>query len=242
MAEFSDYIIFADECGDIGLRKPDPKFPVFGLAFVLLKKSAYTRVFAPSMLEFKHWYAGHESIILHGRDIRRRKGAFSLLTTDRWRTEFMSRLSKVLEATPFTIIAIVIRKDRLKARYLYPEGPENLALQFGLERVNRYLMMNGQKDKICHFVFESRGSRADDESRKILDDVIHGNARIGYRQADYSAIRYKPVYIEKKENSLGTQLADLVAYPITRHCLDPTQQNRAMEIIRPKIFQLKVFP
>lgn len=57
---------------------------------------------------------------------------------------------------------------------------------------------------------------------------------------------------DKKCDSAGLQIADLVARPIGRRILDPTQPNRAYEIIEKKFrrsprgkiegWGLKVFP
>ena len=55
-----------------------------------------------------------------------------------------------------------------------------------------------------------------------------------------------------KYKSTGLQIADLVAHPIGRHVIDPTQENRAYARIEPKFrrspqgrvqgYGLKVFP
>ena len=54
----------------------------------------------------------------------------------------------------------------------------------------------------------------------------------------------------KKENIAGLQLADLIAYPLTRYVLDKRAVNSAFDVIRDKIYSddkgklhgLKVFP
>lgn len=43
----------------------------------------------------------------------------------------------------------------------------------------------------------------------------------------------------KKDNIIGLQLADLIAYPITRHVLDPKAPNPAYDIISDKIYSYK---
>ncbi len=42
------------------------------------------------------------------------------------------------------------------------------------------------------------------------------------------------VFVAKKANSSGLQLADLVARPVGIHCLRPQQENRAFEVLRKK--------
>ncbi len=54
----------------------------------------------------------------------------------------------------------------------------------------------------------------------------------------------------KKENIAGLQLADLIAYPLTRYVLDKRAVNSAFDVIRDKIYSddkgklhgLKEFP
>ena len=53
----------------------------------------------------------------------------------------------------------------------------------------------------------------------------------------------------KADDVIGLQIADLVAYPLTRYVLNPNQVNLAFDVIKPNIFQqdgkivgLKVFP
>jgi hypothetical protein len=62
---------------------------------------------------------------------------------------------------------------------------------------------------------------------------------------------FEPVFAAKRVNCCGLQIADLVARPIGRHILQPTQENRAYTIIARKFRTsggkvrgrgLKVFP
>ena len=55
--------------------------------------------------------------------------------------------------------------------------------------------------------------------------------------------------MSKKENNVGLQISDLIAYPISRKVLDPEKYNPSFEIIKPKIYSshgamigLKVIP
>ena len=40
----------------------------------------------------------------------------------------------------------------------------------------------------------------------------------------------------KKENNVGLQISDLIAYPISRKVLDPETDNISFEVIKPKIY------
>ena len=53
---------------------------------------------------------------------------------------------------------------------------------------------------------------------------------------------YRFLLANKKSNSSGLQLADLTARPIGLKYLRPGQENRAYDIIAPKIYYHKKFP
>lgn len=56
-------------------------------------------------------------------------------------------------------------------------------------------------------------------------------------------------FSDKKENVFGLQIADLIAYPISRYVMNPHKPNPAYDVIAPniytsngKILGLKIFP
>ncbi|MBT8420432.1 MAG: DUF3800 domain-containing protein [Gammaproteobacteria bacterium] len=63
---------------------------------------------------------------------------------------------------------------------------------------------------------------------------------------------FEVVFVDKKQNLPGLQLADLVCHPIGRHLLNPQQKNRAYEVLEKKFwcddggkleeYGLKTFP
>lgn len=63
---------------------------------------------------------------------------------------------------------------------------------------------------------------------------------------------FEITFVDKKSNSAGLQIADLVARPVGMSILRPEQNNRAFEALRPKFYgndvgklngwRLKCFP
>ena len=146
----------------------------------------------------------------------------------------------------FTIIASIIEKQRLMDRYMHPENPYNLALAFCLERLLYFLSDAGEEDRRVHVVFESKGKREDRELELEFRRVCSG-ANLSHRRT----LPFEPIFAPKSVNCTGLQIADLVARPIGRHILRPTQANAAYENIKNKIrtrrgriegVGLKVFP
>jgi Protein of unknown function (DUF3800) len=156
--EFSDYIVYADESGDHSLTKIDPQHPVFVLAFCVVRKSTYIDDIVPAFQRLKFEFWGHDSVVLHGHEIRKSAGDFNILLNANKRTKFFDRLNGVIEAADFTIIAAIIDKKRHKDKYSEPADPYEIALVFCMERLQRYLLNVGQAERMTHIQVECRGA------------------------------------------------------------------------------------
>src|ERR1043166_8700773 len=120
---FSEYIVYADESGDHGLVSINPQYPVFVLAFCLVHKPTYIDSIVPSFQRLKFDFWGHDGVVFHSHDIRKERGDFTLLRSPEVRPRFIDRLSRVIQAADFTIIASIIDKKRHVERYAQPADP-----------------------------------------------------------------------------------------------------------------------
>lgn len=75
----SDYIVYVDESGDHSLESINPEYPLFVLSFCIFRKAAYTNSVTPAVRNLKFETFGHDMVILHEHDIRKKRGAFSRL-------------------------------------------------------------------------------------------------------------------------------------------------------------------
>lgn len=242
---YSDYIVFADESGSPVLEEPDPTFPVFVLTTLLVSKEMYVHQVTPLLSRLKFDFVGHDQLVLHERDIRRQQKDFAFLQTDAvMREAFLQRVNEVVEAADVEGFAAVIHKIRLANRYADPWSPYEIALHFLLEKLLARLLALGQMGKLVHVVFESRGRREDRELELHFRRIVANQANWGWRAPDFTQLRWEPLFVDKKSNSAGLQLADLMARPIGLKVLRPGQQNRAYDIIAQKLAfpGFKVFP
>ena len=245
MPSFDDYIVFVDESGDHGLSSIDPHYPMFILAFCLTKKTDYAEVITTSVLKFKFKYFGHDQIILHGQEIRKAKGPFRILQNAERRESFFNDLNDIIEHSAFLIFASAIKKLDLQKQYSIPDNPYHIALAFGLERLFLHLHGLGCRTETTYILFEKRGKKED-------NDLELEFRRVCARNATGNILPFEIVLADKKCNSSGLQLADLVARPIGRNLLHPKQANRAYDILEKKLkrspagsvqgWGLKVFP
>lgn len=243
LIEFGDYIVFVDESGDHNLEIVNPEYPVFVLAFCVFRKSDYVEIVCPRIQEFKLRWFGHDNCILHEREIRKDLPPFGFLKTPGIKSNFLTQLTSIIEDTPMTIIPAIIRKEHHKKKYSDPDNPYHLALLFCMERLAVFLREKEQHTKLTHVVFEQRGGKAGGgeedrtlelEFRRIMDGK-HYLARHGFSGMEIEII-------PKASNSIGLQLADLVARPIGLKCLRPNQPNRSFEIIQKKFLGTEFFP
>lgn len=243
MPDFSDFIVYADESGDHGLVSIDPQFPVFALTFCVMRKADYSGTVVPLVQRFKFGIWGHDTFILHEHEIRKSKGPFAILLTDRaLRERFYAELNGLIEAAPMTIFASVIDKERLRAKYATPWNPYEIALRFCMEQLHGLLTTEDQHGKTVHVIFESRGKKEDAELELEFRRIAGNNSNWGYKLTDFSQFDFQPVFVPKAANASGLQLADLTARPIALSKLRRGQPNRAFDIIRPKLGGLKCFP
>lgn len=223
--QFSDYIVYVDESGDHSLESIDEKYPVFVLAFCIFNKKHYIEQVSPAIKQFKFNQFGHDMVLLHEFDIRKAKNEFVILINEERRHTFMGALTQLVSESPFTVVSVVIRKELLKTHYADPSNPYHLALGFGLERIYSFLNEKQQTQKRTHIIFECRGKKEDKDLELEFRRVCDG-----------SNLPFDIILADKKSNSCGLQLADLIARPIGRYLLDPAQDNRAYSIIEKKIY------
>lgn len=243
---FSDFVVYADESGDHNLATINRQNPVFVLAFCIFEKRAYVDDIVPMVQRLKFDFFGHDCVVLHSHEIRKAHGEFRILLNAAVRERFVARINDLMDMTPATIIAAAIDKQRHVLNYRNPANPYEIALVFCMERLQRWLIERGQQDRLTHVIVEKRGASEDSKLELEFRRIADGQNRVG-RMSNLE-IRF----MDKKHNSSGLQIADLVAHPIGRHVINPTQPNRAYQSIEPKFrrsafgriegYGLKIFP
>lgn len=240
-------IVYLDEAGDHTLELVDKDFPVFVLALFICDQTIYSQHIVPAVHQLKMDYFGHDAVILHSRDIRKAQGEFGFLTNPSQRANFLKRLNDIMAESKYDLIASAIRKQEHRDRYgLHADNPYDLALTFSLERL--LPLLEDQRQRKIQLIAESRGKKEDDELMlSFLRVVSRGTAYI--KAERFKNVDFRLKFVPKVMNILGTQLADLTAYPIARYVLNPSRPNPPYEVLKGKfyrgrgsIYGLKVFP
>ncbi|GFE52251.1 3-deoxy-D-manno-octulosonic acid transferase [Roseobacter cerasinus] len=245
MSEFSDYIVYLDESGSPSIEADAQDFPVFVLACVCISKEEYANAIVPRLQALKFKYFGHDQIVFHERDIRRQSGDFVVFRGNPdTRSNFLADVSRLIGSFDFDLATAVIDKAKLAARYPNPWSPYELAMLLAMEHLALILRDKGQLGRIVHVVAESRGKLENAELELSFRRIADGQPPLQSNQIDLiTSIEWRLLFSDKKSNSSGLQLADLIARPVGKHHLKPHQENRAYDIIKKKIgYWVKKFP
>ncbi len=227
---FSEYIVYVDESGDHDLSAITAQYPMFVLTFCIFEKSSYIETICPAIHRFKIQFFGHEATILHEREISRALPPFNFLMNPTTRNSFFTKLNACIEEAPFTVVAIAINKRQYCSMADPRENIYHLAMRRGISCVIDFLWYKQAHSQVTHVIFEKRGVNED----RALTHEFYNSLPI-YRHIGGTP-QLDVVTVSKVSNVCGLQIADLISRPIGRYLMNPSQPNRAIEIIRKKFW------
>ncbi len=257
MENFSDYIVYLDESGTSVLNAEREDFPIFVIACILVKKTAYEKEIVPAIQKFKFKYFGHDQIILQEQNIKKQIGEFSFLKINKEiRKNFLNDLSHLIDYHDFEVSICVIDKTELRKKYPNPFDPYKLALLYSMEHLALRLENLKQCGKTIHVIAKS-GDKTENKELEF-QKIANGTTFLPSEQADlFKKFDWQILFSDKKANSAGLQLADLVAHDIGVSVLQTDKSkwpikywgnfsisgNKALEIVKNGVpFCLKAFP
>ncbi|MDR0873035.1 MAG: DUF3800 domain-containing protein [Prevotellaceae bacterium] len=231
------YFLFIDECGDPCLANFDVSFPAFTLCGILVSEPDYFKMTA-EVTEMKQKYWTDKQVILHSRDIRKCEKGFEILFNPDIKQSFYESLNVIMKENHYVIVSCSILKEPYTKEYgcfgdIYAQSLLDI-----IEKTVSFLDEQGDKNIELQVCAEQRGKKEDALLFKFYNEVL---ARGTYSikpekiQQYFNCFEFK----NKKENIIGLQMADLVAYPITRYVLNKNAINPAFAIIEPKIYVTK---
>lgn len=234
------YYLFLDECGDQNLSNFNPDFPLFTLCGVIVSETEYANI-SERILTLKKELWNGKKIILHSRDIRKCEKGFEVLFDLEIKKYFYNSVNSILGESDYTIVCCSILKEPYIRRYGKLSDVYAISLSFIIERtifLLDSLKKTGVEDIELHVIAERRGTKEDkcllDYYNELLDRGTYfvNNKRI---KSLFKSFQFKM----KSEDIIGLQIADLVAYPVTRYVLDSKAVNPAFEVIKGKIYTQK---
>ncbi len=244
-------LLFLDESGHHGLRKINQEYPIFLLACCVFEENYFKDIFTKKVEELKIKHFGSKEIILHSRDIRKWQKEFKCLGDLNKRLVFYKDLDNLIKNSEFSIIASAINKNKLIQQYgPRADNPYDISLSFILERSVFYT--DNIKCSHIGIIAESRGKKEDDQLYNQYQLILSNGTHYVTSTRFKDKIKFFK-FIGKNENNIGTQISDLIAYPIATKIIYPERVNLAFEVLENKIYRqfpgsdylgygLKMFP
>ena len=232
------FTLFIDECGDPNLEKFDKTFPIFTLCGVLIsdKKLGYLENDV-NCLKQDLW--GNKDVIFHSREIRNCSKDFVNLLDKETKTCFYNRINEVLGAEDvYVIVCCCILKEPFIERFNTGEDVYGLSLKYLIERAIFHIDDCTDGNARLRIVVERRNPNQNQALLKYYNGLrVNGTKWI---TAERLTDRIKSFsFVGKKDNVIGLQIADLIAYPISRQILNPDRPNPAFQIVAKNIYTYK---
>jgi len=244
------YQFFLDETGDHGLSFVDPNFPLFLLAGCLFEENELERL-EKEINRFKMSFFNTAEIVLHSRDIRKCEGSFQILFDLKIKESFYKQLNNIISKADFIVIGAGINKEKYIERYgKGAKDPYVISLSFILERLV-FCLDSKSPSSLTSIKIEKRGKK---EDKQLLDQyntiLERGTYYVTSERLKNKIESFAPFL--KKDNIIGLQFADLCAYPLARHIINPKEPYIPFKIIKNKLYcdknknydgyGLKIFP
>ena len=233
----SKYYLFIDECGDHNLVKYDPAFPVFTLCGILVSRDnlySLNNDFKKLKLEI----FGNTDIVIHSVDIRKWRDAFIVLKDEALRMKFFNGIERILSQNDaYIIVSCTILKEQLNKFCVRGEEEDvyGLSLSYLIERSIFCVDNLTYSNPDITIIVERRGKK---EDAKLLN-YYNGLRNRGTKWITPERLRSRIGRFEfkyKRDNIIGLQIADLIAYPVTQHILHPERPNRSYDAVKHNIF------
>lgn len=229
------HLLCLDETGDHSLARIDKDFPIFVLCGCVFEENYLKENLISKVNKLKKEFFGTKKVILHSRDIRKWQKHFWIFNDPNLRDRFYKKLDKLVSEADFRIIAVVIKKREYLKEFGPKAGdPYEVSLGFVLERFIFFLDdINENKSKL---IVESRGRKEDQDLHREYQTILGSGTH--YVESKRYNLKITGIdFVKKKENHVGLQFADLIAYPLAQKILFPERENLAFEVFENKFYR-----
>ncbi len=229
--------MFIDECGDQNLSNFETTFPIFTLCGIIVSEGQ-NQALNKKVNALKKRFWGTEGIILHSRDIRKCQNNFVNLFDLETKKAFYEEINSILgEEGAYKVVTCSILKEDYIRQFGRFNDVYGQCLSLLVERAIFYLDdLNIEKGIDLSIYAEMRGKKEDANLLSYYNQLRDlGTYWVTPERIKSHIKRFD--FLSKRANVTGLQIADLVAYPITRHILEPKLLNLAYEIVKCNIYK-----
>ena len=202
-----EYILFLDE------TKPNFKNPYFCLAGFCINRSDYENVLIPKINKIKKEIFDDTSVIFHYSDIKRNKGAFTVLKDDGMRNKFWQSIKNTLNDITFSVFGVYYEKEAMTE--VFGNGATtqyDIAFRHLLDNYMHFCIENKAHGHIC---IESRTFKENMLLQEIFYNYLtHGSS---YYQSEVIKKYLTSIgFLIKGDNCIGLQIADIIPVRLMR--------------------------
>ena len=249
ISSFSDFIIFSDETGDVGLRLIDDNYPYFAINFCIFRKDDYLK-FSKNLKELKMRYFNSDLFIFHEVEITQKYRKLSNYKFNNNRSQqllaqmnaeqfynFINDFSNLLKNTEYKQVTAIVDKRKVKVDKSNNKAIKNKqdelyrqTLRSGLTGVFNFLVAQREQNKKTSIVFEETGIKESTNIKSIFYDFCN----------EVSGLTKQNVNLEyevapKKANNDGLQLADMTAKASVKIHSQNYQSDRSCALVKEKL-------
>jgi hypothetical protein len=213
--------LYLDETGDhSSVNEHDISMRYLGIAGIVFER-ADSEKFTKALDDFKRKhlpYDPDDPPIMHRKEIVLARGSFRVLKDTDKRKAFDADLLKLISETHFRIVMIVLDKlDHWAKTYRRLNHPYHYCLVAMLQRYCGWLQLVSRRGDI---LAESRGGKEDLSLKDAYRSIYKTGSLYLSRERCQTTLTSKEIKIRPKAmNIAGLQLADLLAFPLTRDIL-----------------------
>lgn len=205
----AEYSVFLDESGVDSYKDTGNQYVVGGLVIL---KDYFVNEVMNIIKELKTKHFNNDEVVFHFFDMYRRNDDFKVLNNPEKAVAFWEEYTKILNDMDFKVLAAIVDKKAMTRRYIYPQAARRVALPVIYENLVHFLATNNGIGKIFA---EEIGEDEDNVAFVQYHlTMANGTSRVS-RDAFLKHIKGLK-FQKKKQNILGIQLADTIAYILNK--------------------------
>lgn len=223
----SDYILFLDESSE---TKTNPYLLLGG---IIISRSNYKKYLIPSIQATKS-ILGNSNIVFHYTDILKKQKDFKILCSDaEMNTKFWTSLRENIDETEFKVITAYTNVKEYFNEY--PEFSHDIYEILFSSVINSYIHFLIKNKARGSIVFESREETQNRKIQKHYFNILQNGTNVYMPEAIDKYITTTSFTV-KEENSIGLQIADIVAYNCVRYINGYQIQHSMWNVLESKIY------
>lgn len=223
----SDYILFLDESSQ---TKSNPYLLLGG---IIISRNNYKNILIPSIQDTKS-ILGNPNIVFHYINMLKKQKDFKMMCSNtNMCVKFWDSLIKSIDNVDFKVITTYTNVKEYFNEY--PKFSHDIYEILFSSIINSYIHFLIKNEARGSIVFESREETQNRKIQKHYFHILQNGTNIYVPEAIDKYITTTSFTV-KEENSIGLQMADIVAYNCIRHINGYKIKHHMWDVLEPKVY------